>query len=159
MECNSTSIDTIPRRPPFAPSGAEWMYVDRMGRPAGARYNCELPDICWIAVLTSPHLRCLLVALSCVAAASRAGAQVLPENPLRTADGRLVVSAEVTGTFGSQDNIAFFNYTDYENNALRMLRFATSGVWKPTSWLALTGEVRSEDLEHPSVYAAYARIK
>jgi hypothetical protein len=110
-------------------------------------------------VLTSPHLRCLLVALSCVAAASRAGAQVLPENPVRTADGRLVVSAEVTGTFGSQDDIAFFNYTDYEHNALRMLRFATSGVWRPTSWLALTGEVRSEDLEHPSVYAAYARIK
>ena len=90
--------------------------------------------------------------------ASRAGAQVLPENPVRSADGRLVVSAELVGTFGSQDKTAFFNYTDYEHNALRMLRLGTSGVWRPMSWLALAAEVRSEDLEHPNVYAAYARI-
>jgi hypothetical protein len=123
------------------------------------RYNWLLPDICWIAVLITPHLRCLLVALSCVAAASRAGAQILPENPVRSADGRLVLSAEVIGTFGSQDDVTFFNYTDYEHNALRMLRIGTSAVWRPTSWLALAGELRSEDLEHPGVYAAYARIK
>ncbi len=84
---------------------------------------------------------------------------MLPENPVRSPDGRLVVSAEVVGTFGSQDQTAFFNYTDYEHNALRMLRLGTSGVWRPISWLALAAEVRSEDLEHPRVYAAYARIR
>ena len=110
-------------------------------------------------MLKSPHLRCLLVALSCVAAASRAGAQVLPEDPIRSADGRLVVSAELVGTFGNQDDVAFFNYTDYEHNALRMFRIGTAGVWRPMPWLALAGEVRSEDLDHPGVYAAYARIK
>lgn len=91
--------------------------------------------------------------------AASADAQVLPENPLRSPDGRLVVSAELIATVGSQDDTAFFNYTDYEHNALRMLRLGTSGVWRPTEWLALAGEVRSEDLQSPSVYAAYARVR
>lgn len=105
------------------------------------------------------HTRRLIVVLSCVAMASRAGAQVLPESPIRTSDGRLVVSAELIATVGSPDETAFFNYTDYEHNALRMLRLGTSAVWRPTGWLALAGEVRSEDLEHPALYAAYARVR
>lgn len=87
------------------------------------------------------------------------GAQILPESPIRTSDGRLVVSAELIATVGSQDETAFFNYTDYEHNALRMFRLGTSGVWRPAGWLALAAELRSEDLEHPSLYAAYARIR
>jgi hypothetical protein len=109
----------------------------------------------WI-VLTSARL---IVALFCVAMAARAEAQVLPESPLRSPDGRLVVSAELIATLGSEDDTAFFNYTDYEHNALRMFRLGTSGVWRPTAWLALAGEIRSEDLQHPSVYAAYARVR
>ena len=64
------------------------------------------------------------------------------------------MSAELIATVGNQDDIAFFNYTDYEHNALRMMRLGRSGVWRPTPWLALVGEVRSEDLEHPALYAA-----
>jgi hypothetical protein len=106
----------------------------------------------WI-VQTSARTR-LIVALFCVAMAARAQAQVLPERPLRSPAGRLVVSAEVIATLGSEDDTAFFNYTDYEHNALRMLRLGTSGVWRPTGWLALAGEIRSEDLQPPSGYAA-----
>jgi hypothetical protein len=97
--------------------------------------------------------------LSCLALTSRAEAQVLPENPVQTADGRVVVSAELISTVGSADDVAFFNYTDYEHNALRMLRLGMSGVWRPATWLALAAEVRSEDLEHPAFYAAYARVR
>jgi hypothetical protein len=110
-------------------------------------------------VLTALSLRRLILALSWIAMASPAGAQVLPEEPVRSADGRFVVSAELVGTFGSHDETTFFNYTDYEHNALRMLRLGTSGVWRPMSWLALAAEIRSEDLEQPNVYAAYARIR
>jgi hypothetical protein len=112
-------------------------------------------------VLKLPRVRHLsfFLALSLASVASRAGAQVLPEAPIQTADGRLVVSAELVATVGSPDETAFFNYTDYEHNALRMLRLSTSGVWRPTGWLALAAEVRSEDLEHPALYAAYARIR
>ncbi len=97
--------------------------------------------------------------LFCAAGPPGAAAQVLPESPLRTPDGRLVISAEVIATAGSADETAFFNYTDYKRNALRMLRLGTSAVWRPAGWLALAGEVRSEDLAHPDVYAAYARVR
>jgi hypothetical protein len=110
-------------------------------------------------VLIPHYIRGLAVVLLYAATAGRAGAQGLPESPLRSPDGTLVVSAELTATFGSHDDTTFFNYTDYEHNALRMLRLGTSGVWRPTGWLALAAELRSEDLEHPGVYAAYARIK
>jgi hypothetical protein len=110
-------------------------------------------------VLKLSHLRHLLLAASCVVMAVPAAAQVLPENPVRTADGRLVVSAEVVATVGSPDEAAFFNYTDYEHNALRMLRLGTSGLWRPTDWLTFAAEVRSEDLEEADLYAAYMRVR
>ena len=97
--------------------------------------------------------------LSCVAFASPGAAQVLPDGPVRTADGRLTVSAELIATIGTTDDTAYFNYTDYEHNALRMLRLGTSAVWRPSDWLALAAELRSEDLEHPQFYAAYARVR
>lgn len=109
----------------------------------------------------SPRVVCRVVlagALSC-AAVSTGRAQGLPEEPLRTPDGRLVASVELTGTVGSADDTAFFNYTDYKRNALRMLRLGTSVVWRPADWLAVAGELRSEDLDHPELYAAYVRVR
>ena len=55
-------------------------------------------------------------------------------------DGKVAVSGEVIATGGNADDIAFFNYTDYEHNALRMIRFGVSGVYRPATWLALVGE-------------------
>ena len=64
----------------------------------------------------------LALLLVSVAAAGRASAQALPEGPIRAFDGRVTVSGEVIAIAGSTDNTAFFNYTDYEHNALRMMR-------------------------------------
>lgn len=94
-----------------------------------------------------------------VLAASPAAAQVVPEGPVRALDGRLVVSAEAIATFGDRDSIAFFNYTGYEHNVLRLLRLGVSGVWRPIDRLAFVAEVRSENLEHPEAYAAYVRVR
>jgi hypothetical protein len=65
----------------------------------------------------------------------------------------------VIATAGSADDVTFFNYTDYEHNALRMMRLGVSGIYRPVVWLAFVGELRSEDLEHPAPYAAYARVQ
>ncbi len=100
-----------------------------------------------------------LFGAACLLLAARASGQGLPEEPLRTPDGRLTVSAEAVATFGPSDETAYFNYTDYEHNALRLFRLGAAAVWKPADWLALATEVRSEDLEAPRVYAAYARIR
>jgi len=91
--------------------------------------------------------------------AAPAAAQSLPEGPVRVFDGRLLVGGEIVGTFGDEDDIAFFNYTDYEHNVLRLFRVALSAAWQPFSRIALVGEVRSEDLQQARTYAAYVRIR
>ena len=95
----------------------------------------------------------------CAATASRADAQPLPEGPIRALDGRVAVSGEVVATLGSLDEVAWFNYTDYEHNALRMVRLGLAASWRPAQWLAFVGEVRSEDFELPGAYAAYVRVR
>ena len=108
--------------------------------------------------ISSP-VRRFLIALSLAATATPATGQSLPEGPIRAFDGRVVVGGEAIATAGKSDEIAFFNYTDYEHNALRMVRFGVSGLWRPAGWIAFVGEVRSEDLDHPAPYAAYVRLR
>ncbi|HET7217807.1 MAG TPA: hypothetical protein VFJ02_07150 [Vicinamibacterales bacterium] len=86
-------------------------------------------------------------------------AQQLPSGPVTAFDGRLSVGGEVSGTFGAEDHSAYFNYTDYEYNALRMLRIALAAAWRPATRLELVGEVRSEDLDQVRAYAAYLRVR
>jgi len=88
-----------------------------------------------------------------------ASAQPLPSGPVSAFDGRLAVGAEVSATIGEEDDDAFFNYTDYEHNTLRMFRVAFSAAWRPVSRLAVVGEVRSEDLNAVRPYAAYVRVR
>ena len=92
-------------------------------------------------------------------AAASAAAQPLPEGPFRSPDGSLIVGGEIVGTLGPADDTAFFNYTDYEHNALRMLRLALAGQWRPIAPLAFVAEVRSEDFQHVSAHAAYVRVR
>jgi hypothetical protein len=104
-------------------------------------------------------LRMFVVLLALASAGTTLSAQTLPAGPLRAFDGQLTVGAEVVAGFGDTDDIAYFNYTDYEHNALRLFRLTLSGVWRPARRLALVGEVRSEDLERARPYAAYVRIR
>jgi hypothetical protein len=92
-------------------------------------------------------------------AAPPARAQVLPEGPLRSPDPTLRLGGEIVGTLGPPDDSAFFNYTDYEHNALRMIRLALAGQWRPIAPIAFVAEVRSEDLQHVAAHAAYVRIR
>jgi hypothetical protein len=103
--------------------------------------------------------RLLLVVAFATATARAGAAQPVPDGPIRALDGRVVLGGEVVATAGTLDTDAFFNYTDYEHNALRMMRVGLSGVYRPAEWLALVGEVRSEDFNHPLPYAAYARVR
>jgi len=86
-------------------------------------------------------------------------AQMLPSGPVELARGTVTVGGEVTATIGAKDEIAFFNFTDYENNALRMFRASLSGMWRPTSQFAFVTEIRSEDLQRVIAYALYARVR
>jgi len=103
---------------------------------------------------------CRVVVLLAVAAFPlAAAAQTLPAGPVSAFDGRLVVGAEVVTNIGDTDDVAYFNYTDYEHNALRLVRLAFAANWRPTERLAFVGEVRSEDFNQLRAYAAYVRVR
>ncbi len=76
-----------------------------------------------------------------------------------TARAQLTASGEITATLGTPDETAFFNYTDYEHNALRMFRVSLSGMWRPASRLAFLGELRSEDAQRVIPYALFVRLQ
>jgi hypothetical protein len=86
-------------------------------------------------------------------------AQWLRDEPLRLFDQRLTIAADVSATAGARDDEAFFNYTDYERNALRTLRIAITAAWQPLPRLAALTEVRSDDLSRVEIAAAYLRVR
>jgi len=108
-------------------------------------------------------LRCIFVALLAsvwsVACAGIARAQALPAGPIEFADGTVRVSGDVSLAIGSKDETAFFNYTDYEHNALRMFRISLAGSWRPTDRVAVLTEFRTEDLQQLRTYALYVRVR
>jgi hypothetical protein len=97
--------------------------------------------------------------LALLAGPVSASAQVLPEGPFRPFGGRVTLGGEIVATAGQSDDETFFNYTDYEHNALRLFRLAVSGAWRPFERLAFLGEVRSEDLHGVTPFAAYVRVR
>lgn len=72
---------------------------------------------------------------------------------------QVTVSGEATATIGRRDDDAFFNYTDYEHNALRMFRLSLSAMWRPTDRVAFLTELRSEDVQRVIPYALYVRVR
>ena len=86
------------------------------------------------------------------------GAQGLPSEPIALADGRVTVSGDVSATFGSPDP-GFFNYTDYEHSALRLVRIDVAAAAKAGPHFSLLGEVRSENIDTLQAYALFARIR
>jgi hypothetical protein len=93
-----------------------------------------------------------------VANASAVRAQGLPSEPIALADGRVTVSGDVSATFGSPDP-GFFNYTDYEHSALRLVRIDVAAAAKAGPHFSLLGEVRSENIDTLQAYALFARIR
>ena len=104
--------------------------------------------------VTCARLTCLLL----VVAAGGAQAQTLPSEPIALANGRVTISGDVSAGFGSED-LGFFNYTDYEHSALRMLRLDVSTAIKAGPHFTILGEIRSENLGTVRPYALYLRIK
>ncbi len=103
---------------------------------------------------TAARVAWLLVA--CAAGAARA--QTLPSEPIALADGRVTVSGDVAASYGSNDP-GFFDYTDYEHSALRLLRIDLSGAVKAGPHFTVLAEVRTENFDRLKPYALYLRIR
>lgn len=103
--------------------------------------------VCLLAVLGASAVLCTPAA---------AGAQTRDE-PYGFARGRITLGGELAGTFSSRDDEAFFNYTDYGRDALRIGRARLFGQWKIASPVSLVGEVRSENVDELELSALYVR--
>jgi hypothetical protein len=113
----------------------------------------------------------IAVALAALAApGSSASAQSLPSEPLVMGGGRLTLGGDLSVTLSCaqddlpestacSDDTGFFNYTDYEHSALRMLRVDLTAALRATRHLSVLGEVRTENASGPQPYALYARIR
>ncbi len=66
---------------------------------------------------------------------------------------------EIAATAGPRDTSAFFNYTDYEHNALRVVRLRLFGEWRLAPTIAFVGELRSEDGDGVEAAAIFARVR
>jgi hypothetical protein len=99
-----------------------------------------------------------LTTLLIVCAVRMASAQTLPSEPIALADGRVTVSGDVSAGYGSADP-GFFNYTDYDHSALRLLRIDVTAAVKAGPHFTLLGEIRSENIGEVRPYALYLRIR
>lgn len=110
-------------------------------------------------------------ALLVVALASlEANAQSLTSETISFANGRVTLGGDVSATFSCTDSeistssvcaddTGFFNYTDYEHSALRMVRIDLAASVRATRRLSFLAEVRTEDGDRLQPYALYARIR
>ena len=94
-----------------------------------------------------------LVAAVALPAAVAAQSRDQPPAPY----ARTSLGGEISFTLGPRDDDAFFNYTDYERNALRTARVKLFGEWRVVRSLSLIGEVRTEDTDVIAASAAYVR--
>jgi hypothetical protein len=107
--------------------------------------------------MNAARLTCL-VGICALATGAPARAQTLPSEPIVFADGRVTISGDAGAGIAPRD-LGFFNYTDYDYSALRLLRLDLSASVKAGDHLTLLGEVRSDNLGRPRPYALYARIR
>lgn len=104
----------------------------------------------------------LFVALGLLASAP-ASAQLLPEETITLAGGRVTLGGEVTATVAPDDD-GQFNYTDYERSALQLLRLGVTASYRPFERLTLLTELRAEgDTSggpwNALPFAAYVRVR
>jgi hypothetical protein len=95
-------------------------------------------------------------------------AQWLPSEPFVFGDGTLTVSGDVSVTAScshAQDGPActsdtgFFNYSDYENSALRTFRAGVNAAVRVNTRVSVLGDLRMENTEPPKPYGLYVRVR
>ena len=101
----------------------------------------------------------LLACLLLLAAPAGIRAGQVPSEPIALFDGRVRLSGDASATIGESDTDAFFNYTDYERNALRTLRTSLSGVWTAGERVAVLAQLRAEGVSRLDLNAAYIRVR
>lgn len=105
-----------------------------------------------------PCLRAAVAALAVLAGVPSIARGGQAQEPAATpAPRRVTAGAEVSVVAGPVDDEAFFNFTDYEHNALRVARIRLMGEWRVAARFSILGEARTENGDGIQVPAFYAR--
>ena len=77
------------------------------------------------------------------------------------ANGMVVIGTDVSISLTPQDDTdgAWFNYTDYEHNALRLFRVGVTADVRLTDRVSVLTEIRSENGDAVKPYALYVRVR
>ncbi len=88
-------------------------------------------------------------------------AQELPSGPISFGDGFVTIGTDISVSATPQDDSdgAWFNYTDYEHNALRLFRVGVTADVRVTSGVSVLTEIRSENGDGVKPYALYVRVR
>jgi hypothetical protein len=83
------------------------------------------------------------------------------DGPLTLANGRVTIGADVSASMTPNDDAdgAWFNYTDYEHNSLRLLRLGVSADVRIAERVSVLSEIRSENGRGIEPYALYVRVR
>ncbi len=90
--------------------------------------------------------------------AAAGSAQGLPTRPVSLAGGRVTLGAELSATWGGEDE-GYFNHTGYDQSTLRRVRAGLSASVRATRQWTFLSEVRVESGANPRIYAAYVRFQ
>jgi hypothetical protein len=96
------------------------------------------------------------VAILGLAVPARVAAQA-PEPAAPSPFGHLTLGGDATATISPSDTTAFFNYTNYDQNALRAAQFRLMAEWRLSASVSLLGEVRAENVAGLDAAAWYVR--
>lgn len=100
--------------------------------------------------------RAALLAAGLAAGAGAAEAQETVAAP-HVAPTVFGVGGEFTAALSGPDRTAWFNYTDYDLDVLRIARLRLFGEWRPTRRWSVVGELRTENADTLTAAALYAR--
>ena len=105
-----------------------------------------------------PHLlRALGCALLASVVSTPARAQMPADDGAYGFGTTVTVGGEITAALSPADDDAWFNYTGYEQNAIRMARVRLFGEWHASGKVSVVGELRAESGAHVSAPALYVR--
>jgi hypothetical protein len=93
--------------------------------------------------------------------AASAGAQDLPSGPISFANGAVTLGTDISVSATPQDDGdgSWFNYTDYEHNALRLFRIGVTADVRLSDQISVLTDIRSENGDRVKPYALYVRVR
>src|SRR6476620_1670746 len=93
-------------------------------------------------------------------------AQELPTGPVSFAGGRVTVGADVSLSTSTEHDdpsdpthSAWFNYTDYEHNTMRLARIGATADVRVAERVSVLAEIRSENGDRLLPYALFVRVR